>query len=70
MVTAGKLFNEEQMKWLGFIQEHLAKNLTIEIGDFGNAPIFEMHGGLGKAKKVFKDELETLIAEINCAMAA
>jgi type I restriction enzyme R subunit len=58
------------VKWLGFIREHLVKNLTIDVQDFGNAPIFEMHGGLGRAKKVFKDGLENLIAEINCAMAA
>jgi type I restriction enzyme R subunit len=70
MVMAEKSFNEEQKKWLGFIREHLVQNLTIEINDFGNAPIFEMHGGLGRAKKVFKDELEPLIADINSAMAA
>jgi type I restriction enzyme R subunit len=69
-VTAGKSFNEEQKKWLGFIREHLVQNLTIGTEDFGNAPVFEMHGGLGRAKKVFKDGLEPLIAEINCAMAA
>ena len=29
-VMAGKSFDEEQTKWLGFIREHLIENLTIE----------------------------------------
>ncbi len=29
-----KSFNEEQLKWLGYIQEHLVQNLTIEMDDF------------------------------------
>jgi len=70
MIMAEKFFNEEQKKWLGFIREHLVQNLTIEMGDFEYAPIFERHGGLGKAKKVFKDEFEELIAKINYAVAA
>jgi type I restriction enzyme R subunit len=37
----GKSFNQEQLKWLGYIQEHLVQNLTIEMDDFEYAPIFE-----------------------------
>jgi type I restriction enzyme R subunit len=70
MVIAEKSFSEEQMKWLGFIREHLIQNLTIEMRDFEYAPIFERHGGLGRAKKVFKDELEELITKLNYAVAA
>jgi type I restriction enzyme R subunit len=33
-VMVGKSFNEEQLKWLGYIQEHLVQNLTIEMNDF------------------------------------
>lgn len=33
-VMVGKSFNEEQIKWLGYIQEHLVQNLTIEMDDF------------------------------------
>ena len=69
-VTTGKKFNEEQQKWLGLIQEHLTKNLTIEEDDLANLPIFERIGGLGKARKVFDKELEALLAEINAAVAA
>ncbi|NER38552.1 MAG: DEAD/DEAH box helicase family protein [Oscillatoria sp. SIO1A7] len=69
-VMAGKQFNEEQLQWLGYIREHLVQNLTLEMDDFEDAPIFELHGGLGKAKKVFPGELEALIAEINREIAA
>lgn len=69
-VMVGKSFNQEQLKWLGYIQEYLVQNLTIEMDDFEYAPIFERVGGKGKAKKVFSDGLEALIDEINAAIAA
>jgi len=69
-ITTGKSFNEEQMKWLGLIREHLIENLTIGKEDFEYVPVFERHGGKGKANKVFNNELESLIAEINYAIAA
>lgn len=69
-ITTEKSFNEEQMKWLGYIREHLIKNLTIGMEDFEYAPVFERHGGKGKADKVFNNELESLISEINYKIAA
>jgi type I restriction enzyme R subunit len=38
--------------------------------DFEYAPVFERHGGKGRATQVFKNELESLITEINYAIAA
>jgi type I restriction enzyme R subunit len=69
-VRRGKSFNEEQDKWLGFIQNHLVQNLTIDLDDFEKAPIFEQRGGLTRARKVFSDTLAGLIAEVNYAIAA
>lgn len=69
-VLSGKSFNEEQRNWLGLIRQHLITNLTIDIADFEYAPIFERQGGKGKAEKVFEGRLESLISEINCAIAA
>ncbi len=66
----GKSFTDEQEKWLGYIREHLIQNLTLERGDFDAAPVLGMRGGLARARKVFGDELETLIGEINHAVAA
>ena len=69
-VTAGKTFSEQQQQWLGYIREHLVQNLTIEIEHFDYAPIFTRRGGLGKVRKVFQKDLNTLIEELNYAIAA
>jgi type I restriction enzyme R subunit len=69
-VTAGKTFNEEQQKWLGYIRDHLIQNLTIEIDHFEYVPVFERRGGLSKARETFKEDLSPLIKELNYAMAA
>ncbi|KKO20479.1 MAG: DEAD/DEAH box helicase family protein [Candidatus Brocadia sp.] len=69
-VMAGKSLNEEQRNWMGLIRQHLITNLTIDLADFDYAPIFERQGGKGKAEKVFGGKLESLISEINCAIAA
>ena len=50
-VTAGKAFTEEQTKWLGYIREHLIENLTIELDDFDDIPVFERHGGTAGQKR-------------------
>jgi type I restriction enzyme R subunit len=67
---AGKTFTEEQQKWLGLIREHMVQNLTIDLSDFEDAPIFATKGGLGRARKVFTADLEAFIEEFNYAMAA
>jgi type I restriction enzyme R subunit len=69
-LMSGKTFSEEQMKWLGYIREHLIENLTINLDDFEYVPVFERHGGKSIATTVFNNELEILIAEINFAIAA
>jgi len=69
-ITTGKTLTEEQTKWLGYIREHLIENLTIDLEDFDYIPAFERHGGKAKANIVFNNRLETLIAEINFAIAA
>jgi type I restriction enzyme, R subunit len=69
-VTARKMFDYEQRRWLALIRDHLVQNLSIDVEDFKLVQIFERAGGLGKAKKVFGKELEPLIHEINTAIAA
>jgi len=70
-ITADRHFDYEQNKWLNFIREHLIQNLTIGEDDFNYSPVFERNGGLRKAQRIFgKEELKTLINEINFAMAA
>lgn len=69
-VTKGKSLTSEQHEWIEFIKEHLITNLTIELEDFDDVPIFEQHGGLKKFKKVFRNNYSELILEINTAIAA
>jgi len=69
-LTKSKNFNDEQLGWLAYIQQHLIENLAIAEDDFAIMPVFERHGGLGKAKKVFGGALPQLIHELNEALAA
>lgn len=69
-ITAGRSFTTEQEQWLDLIRQHLIENLTLEMDDFDVMPIFERQGGRGRARKIFRETLESLITEINSAMAA
>jgi len=64
-VTDGKQFTDEQLEWLGYIKQHLIQNLIIDLDDFEYAPIFELHGGKGKARRVFGEKLEDLLKKLN-----
>ncbi len=66
----GKTFTDEQIQWLGLIKEHLITNLTIEISDLDENFVFIQHGGLNRAKKVFNEQLESIITELNYNIAA
>jgi type I restriction enzyme, R subunit len=68
-VKSSKSFSTDQDQWLGLIREHLIKNLTIELDDFRNLPVFERHGGFAKARKVFDKQLEPLVDQLNEALA-
>ena len=68
--VAGKVFTGEQQKWLSYIREHLVENLAIAEDDFKIMPVFERHGGRDIAKRVFGEDLNTLIDELNTALAA
>lgn len=69
-VTAGKTFTHEQQQWLGLIREHLIQNLTLDVDDFDNMPVFTRRGGLAQVRRLFPDRLESLVEEINMAIAA
>jgi len=69
-ITESKAFSEKQMKWLAYIKQHLIENLAIAEDDFDIMPIFERHGGLRVAKKIFSENFDTLINELNEAVAA
>ncbi len=63
-------FSSEQLQWLGFIQNHLVSNLSIDLDDLENQPVFTDRGGVTRARKLFGAELPKLIDELNLALAA
>ena len=69
-VFGDKILDSAQQEWIAYIKEHLITNLTLEEDDFNEMPVFENHGGLGRFKKLFKDDYRALITEINAAIAA
>jgi len=69
-VTDGKKLNEEQQKWMEYIKEHLKQNMTLDEDDFSIVPALSDRGGLNKFKKVFADDYNKIINEINLAIAA
>ena len=70
-VKADRAFTEEQEKWLALIRTHLIENLLMEKEDVDYLPIFTREGtSWDKLNKIFGGELETIIHEINEAVAA
>ncbi len=65
----GRVFTEEQRKWLADIRDHIAANLEVTPDDFEYAP-FAQRGGLGAAHRVFGDELTPLLDELTRELAA
>lgn len=63
-------FDEDQKKWLNLIREHLVENLTIDETDFEDLPVFHDRGGKAKAKRVFGNQFQPLIQELNRRVAA
>lgn len=64
-VTARREMTAPQQAWLERITDHLVANLSVSKDDFEELPVFDRHGGWTAANKVFGDQLETLLAELN-----
>jgi type I restriction enzyme R subunit len=62
-------FTEEQMAWLQMIRDHIANSYHIERDDLELAP-FDGQGGLGKMYQLFGAEMDTVLDELNEALAA
>lgn len=62
-------FNEEQMTWLRMIKDQIANSFHIDRDDFEMVP-FAPAGGLGKMYQLFGNEMDSIIDEMNEALAA
>lgn len=65
----GRQFTPEQMEWLQMIKEHIATSASIGIGDFELTP-FQEKGGAVRANKVFEQELDKVLEELNGVLVA
>ncbi|MCA1919777.1 MAG: hypothetical protein LDL38_10285, partial [Flavobacterium piscis] len=69
-LTKEHTFTPEQLEWLNYIRQHLVINLAIEKDNFDLVPVLERHGGLAKARKIFGNDLDKIIEEINYKLVA
>lgn len=67
---AGPLkFTKEQMEWLYMLKEHIAVSVHVDIDDLDYTP-FDAKGGRGRMWQLFGDSMNTIIDELNEALAA
>ena len=66
---AGEKFNGEQMEWLRMIRDHIISSFHLDRDDLEMAP-FNGKGGMGQMYKLFGDRMDSVIDELNEALAA
>ena len=66
---SGEKFNEAQMEWLRMIRDHIIDSFHLERDDLEMAP-FDGKGGMGQMYKLFGDQMDSVIDELNEALAA
>jgi type I restriction enzyme R subunit len=57
-------FSKKQLEWLHMIKDHIATSMQIEKQDLQRVP-FNNRGGVVRASKVFDDELDQMLDELN-----
>ena len=66
---SGEKFDEDQMDWLRMIRDHIITSFHLERDDLDMAP-FDGKGGMGQMYKLFGDWMDSVIDELNEALAA
>jgi type I restriction enzyme R subunit len=64
---AGKVYREEQFRWLEMIKSQIKSSVEIIPEDFENVP-FNQLGGLHKAYRLFGNNLNPLLDELNTVL--
>lgn len=62
-------FTAEQMDWLRMIKDHITSSYHIELEDLDYTP-FDAQGGRGKMYRLFGNDMEQIINELNEVLAA
>ena len=62
-------FNDEQMDWLRMIRDHIVNSFHLDKDDLDLAP-FDAKGGMGRMYQLFGNDMDSLIDELNGALAA
>ncbi len=62
-------FDKEQMEWLHMIRDHIISSFHIERDDLESNP-FDAKGGMGKMYQLFGEDMDSLINDLNEALAA
>ena len=65
---SGQKFDEEQMAWLRMIRDHIISSFHLDRDDLDMAP-FDAKGGMGQMYKLFGDQMDSVIDELNEALA-
>jgi len=61
--NTGRTLTDDQIAYLSLIRDHLAASLVVAPPDLQNPP-FSTHGGLGRARHLFGEELTPLMDEL------
>jgi type I restriction enzyme R subunit len=69
-VIAERELTDEQRQWMGYIEQHLIENLSIDREDFDLIPILSSRGGWRRANRIFDDQLPDLIKQLNEELVA
>ncbi|MYJ47055.1 MAG: DEAD/DEAH box helicase, partial [Acidimicrobiales bacterium] len=67
--NAGRTFTQDQTAYLELIKDRIAASLGIAPAELTESP-FSTQGGLGRARQLFGDHLDTLLDELTAALAA
>lgn len=62
-------FTPEQMDWLRMIKDYIANSFHIDKDDFEYDP-FNKNGGLGMYYKMFGEQYEAILEELNMELIA
>jgi type I restriction enzyme R subunit len=68
--NAGRSYNDEQLRWLTAIRDHLAVNAEATRADLQEVPAFADQGGAIRAAALFGDRLDTILGDLSDALVA